>query len=158
MAKIATNWLKMSRVATFGQSLGGHNLVIFHPILTFDHTKMISSSRGIEWWKDLSSISFRLDFRILSHFLPPVATWTTFGARTQKYPQVVGTCPAYHPQLIAQNWYPRKNLSHTPPLSQCIHHTCTMIYRNHDLYLILLYCIWKFYKSMKYDSMPISQL
>ena len=116
VAKIATNWLKMSRAATFGHSLGGHNLVIFHPILTFDHTKMMSSSRGIEWWKDLSSISFRLDFGILSHFLPPVATWTTFGARTQKYPQVVGTCPAYHPQLIAQNWYHRKNLSHTPPL------------------------------------------
>ena len=42
VAKIATNWLKFSRAATFGQSLDGHNLVIFYPILTFDHTKMIS--------------------------------------------------------------------------------------------------------------------
>ena len=32
MAKMANKWLKISRAATFGQSLGGHNLVIFHPI------------------------------------------------------------------------------------------------------------------------------
>ena len=117
VAKIATNWLKMSRAAAFGQSLGGHNLVIFYPILTFDHTKMISSSRRVQWWKDLSSISFRSDFGFLSHFLPPVATWATLGARAQKYPQVVGTCPTYHHQLIAQNQSPRKIRHHTPPLS-----------------------------------------
>ena len=87
VAKTATNWLKISRAATFGQSLGGHNLVIFYPILTFDHTKMISSSRRVQWWNDLSSTSFRSDFVFLSHFLPPVATWATLGARTQKYPQ-----------------------------------------------------------------------
>ena len=29
VAKIATNWFKISRTATFGPSLGGHNLVIF---------------------------------------------------------------------------------------------------------------------------------
>ena len=51
---MATNWPKISRAATFGQSLGGHNLVIFHPILTFDPTKMISSLRRVEWWKDRS--------------------------------------------------------------------------------------------------------
>ena len=37
MAKIATNWLKISCAATFGPSLGGHKLVIFYPFLTFDH-------------------------------------------------------------------------------------------------------------------------
>ena len=41
VAKIATNCLKISCAVTFGQSLGGHNLAIFYPILTFDHTKMI---------------------------------------------------------------------------------------------------------------------
>ena len=120
MAKIATNWLKISRAATFGHSLGGHNLAIFHPILTFDHAKMISSSRGIEWRKDLSSISFRLDFGILSHFLPSVATWTTFGARTQNYSQVVGTCPAYHPQLIASKLISQKKSQPYPPLKLSI--------------------------------------
>ena len=34
VAKIATNWLKISRAATFCPSLGGHNLVIFYPFLT----------------------------------------------------------------------------------------------------------------------------
>ena len=50
VAKIATNWLKMSRAATFGQSLSGHNLVIFHPILTNEGTKSkMILSRGIDW-------------------------------------------------------------------------------------------------------------
>ena len=49
MAKMAKKWLKISRAATFGQSWDGHNLVILHPIWTFDPTKMISSSRRVEW-------------------------------------------------------------------------------------------------------------
>ena len=32
MAKMANKRLKISRAATFGHSLGGHNLFIFHPI------------------------------------------------------------------------------------------------------------------------------
>ena len=68
VAKIANNWFKISRAATFGQSLGGNNLAITWPILTFDHTKMINSLRRVQWWKDLSS--FRSDFGFLSHFLP----------------------------------------------------------------------------------------
>ena len=63
---------------TFGQSWDGHNLVILHPIWTFDPTKMISSSRRIDWWKDLSSISFRLDFCFLAtfcHWWPPGPWW-----------------------------------------------------------------------------------
>ena len=35
----------------------GHNLAIFHPILTNEYTKMTISSRRIEWIKKLSSIS-----------------------------------------------------------------------------------------------------
>ena len=45
MAEMAKKWQKISRAATFGQSWDGHNLVIFHPIWTFDPTKMVSSSR-----------------------------------------------------------------------------------------------------------------
>ena len=37
------------------------------------------------------------------------------GTRAQKYPQVVGTCPAYNHQLIAQNQSPRKIRHHQCP-------------------------------------------
>ena len=41
-----TNYLpKMDQDTTFVQTLNSHNSVIFHPILTLDHTKMINSSR-----------------------------------------------------------------------------------------------------------------
>ena len=41
-----TNYLpKMGRDATFLGILNGHNSVIFHPIFTIDHTKMISLLR-----------------------------------------------------------------------------------------------------------------
>ena len=114
MARMANKWLKISSAATFGQSLSGHNSTIFYPIWTFDHTKMISSSRRVEWWKDLSYISFRLEFDILSHFLPPVATWTTLCTRVQNYPEGVGTCPTYQPQLIYENWCSGKNHYYAP--------------------------------------------
>ena len=89
MARMANKWLKINGVATFGHSLGGHNSVIFHSIWTFDHTKIISSSRRVECWKELSSIFFRLEFGILSHFLPPMVTWTTLGVRVQNYPRLL---------------------------------------------------------------------
>ena len=47
-----TNYLpKMGKDATFARTLNAHNSVIIHPILTFDHTKMNSSSRQMEWCK-----------------------------------------------------------------------------------------------------------
>ena len=47
MAKMAKKWHKISRAATFGQSWDGHNLVILHPIWTFDPTKIISNGNYI---------------------------------------------------------------------------------------------------------------
>ena len=38
---------KIGQDATFAQILNGHNSTVFHPILTFDNTKMISSAN--EW-------------------------------------------------------------------------------------------------------------
>ena len=39
-----TNYLpKMGQGATFARTLNGHNSVIFHSIMPFDHTKIISS-------------------------------------------------------------------------------------------------------------------
>ena len=96
-----TNWLKIGSTATWS-------------FLTFNHIKMISSSRRVQKWKETSSILFRSDFGFYSHFLPSVATWATFGTQTQKYPQAVGTRPAYNHKLIAQNICPRKIGHHTP--------------------------------------------
>ena len=45
---------KMDQDATFVRILNGNNSVIFHPILSFDHTKIICSSRQIKWWQELS--------------------------------------------------------------------------------------------------------
>ena len=99
VAKFATNWLKISCAATFGPSLAGHNLVIF--IRFWRSTTPKWSTHRDE---SNSSISFLSDFSFSSHFLPHLA-------QTQKYPQVVGTSPAYHHKLIALNRCARKILS-----------------------------------------------
>ena len=69
---MASNWPKITRkwthVAIIEQYLDRHNFAILHPIWTNDPTKMIYSSRRIEWLKDLSSISFRSDFDIFGLF------------------------------------------------------------------------------------------
>ena len=66
--KITRKW---TRVAIIDQYLDRHNFAILHPIWTNDPTKMIYSSRRIEWLKDLSSISFRSDFAIFGSFFGP---------------------------------------------------------------------------------------
>ena len=55
--KMAQKWLPCHK--------NGHSLVIFNRILTNLVSKMIYSSRRIEWWKEIKAISFRLDFKIL---------------------------------------------------------------------------------------------
>ena len=55
------------------KSLNDHNFGIFHQILKNEGSKMIYSSRGIDWWKDLSSIYVRSKIRIFGHFWPKMA-------------------------------------------------------------------------------------
>ena len=57
VAKMAILWPNIAS-ATLAHASNGHNLAIFHPILTNEYTKMTSSSRRIECNKKLSSISF----------------------------------------------------------------------------------------------------
>ena len=66
-------------------------------ILTFDHTKIISSSRRIECCKEF------VRYRYFGYFLLQGLTWATLGAWTQNRPQNVGTYPDHHLQLIARN-------------------------------------------------------
>ena len=57
VAKMAILWPKIGRRHFGARASHGHNLAIFYPILTNEHTKMTSSLRRIEWNKILSSIS-----------------------------------------------------------------------------------------------------
>ena len=50
------------------KSLNDHNFGIFHPILKNEGTKMIYSSRGVDCWKELSSIYFCSKNWIFGHF------------------------------------------------------------------------------------------
>ena len=50
MAKIANFLSKIVQDAIFAPTLIEHNSVIFYPILTSHHTKIISLSRRMEWW------------------------------------------------------------------------------------------------------------
>ena len=57
VAKMAVLWPKIGQRHFAARTSHGHNLAIFHPILTNEYTKMTISSRRIEWIKKLSSIS-----------------------------------------------------------------------------------------------------
>ena len=48
VTKLANFLPKIGQDTTFAPSLNGHNSAIFYPILTFDHTKMMSSAKRIE--------------------------------------------------------------------------------------------------------------
>ena len=121
---MAKKWSKNSRVATFGQFLDGHyNSVILHPIWTSDPTKMISSSRRIDWWKDLSSISSRLDFNIFSHFWTHGPRWTCAPKTTLRMLVLALPINSNSYLKINQGWIqwqisggarlPRRNLART---------------------------------------------
>ena len=57
VAKMAILWPKIGQRHFGARASHGHNLAIFHQILTNEHTKMTSSLRRIEWNQTLSSIS-----------------------------------------------------------------------------------------------------
>ena len=60
----------------------------------------------------ISKLHLRSDFGFLSHFLPPVATWATLGARTQKY---LGTCLPIATKSLLKIDVPDKSVTIPPP-------------------------------------------
>ena len=62
----------------------GHNLAIFHQILTNEHTKMTSSLRRIEWNTILSSISLFYILAFWPHFCSEAShgQCCTYGLKT----------------------------------------------------------------------------
>ena len=71
VAKMAILWPKIGQRHFGARASHGHNLAIFHQILTNEHTKMTSSLRRIEWNKILSSISLFYILVFWPHFFAP---------------------------------------------------------------------------------------
>ena len=71
VAKMAILWPKIGQRHFGARASHGHNLAIFHQILTNEHTKMTSSLRRIEWNQILSSISLFLCIVFLAPFFAP---------------------------------------------------------------------------------------
>ena len=118
VAKMAILWPKIGQRHFGARASHGHNLAIFHQILTNEHTKMTSSLRRIEWNTILSSISLFYILVFLAPFLLRGLTWAMLYVWTKNYPQVVGTCSGHHGQLISQNCVPTKIRAEPPPLIQ----------------------------------------
>ena len=93
-------WPKIGQRHFGARASHGHNLAIFHQILTNEHTKMTSLLRRIEWNK---LYLFVLYIGFLAPFLLRGLTWAMLYVWTKNYPQVVGTCSGHHGQLISQN-------------------------------------------------------
>ena len=115
VAKMAILWPKIGQRHFGARASHGHNLATFHPILTNEYTKMTNSLRRIEWNKKLSSISLLLYIGFLAPFLLRGLTWALLYVWTQNYPQVVGTCPGHHGQLMSQNCVLTKIRAEPPP-------------------------------------------
>ena len=62
VAKMAILWPKIGQRHFGARASHGHNLAIFHQILTNEHTKMTSSLRRIEWNQILPISLFYIGF------------------------------------------------------------------------------------------------
>ena len=111
---MAILWPKIGQRHFGARASHGHNLAIFHPILTNEHTKMTNSLRQIEWNKKLSSMSVILYIA----FLAPFLLYT-------RYPIVaraLGLAAAFRPSASREQRY----LAYNHFCSEASHrHCCT---------------------------------
>ena len=84
VAKMDILWPKIGQRHFGARASDGHNLAIFHQILTNEHTKMTSSLRRIEWNKILSSISLFYILVFWPHFCSEAShgQCCTYGLKT----------------------------------------------------------------------------
>ena len=84
VAKMAILWPKIGQRHFGARASHGHNLAIFHQILTNEHTKMTSSLRRIEWNQILSSISLFYILVFWLHFCSEASHGQrcTYGLKT----------------------------------------------------------------------------
>ena len=111
---MAILWPKIGQRHFGAHASHGHNLAIFHQILTNEHTKMTSSLRRIEW-NNSKLYLLVLYIGFLAPFLLRGLTWAMLYVWTKNYPQVVGTCSGHHGQLISQNCVLTKIRAEPPP-------------------------------------------
>ena len=83
-AKMAILWPKIGQRHFGARASHGHNLAIFHQILTNEHTKMTNSLRRIEWNKIQSSISLFYILVFWLHFCSEAShgQCCTYGLKT----------------------------------------------------------------------------
>ena len=110
VAKMAILWPKIGQRHFGARASHGHNLAIFHQILTNEHTKM---TNRMEYNTKLYLLVLYIGF--LAPFLLRGLTWAMLYVWTKNYPQVVGTCSGHHGQLISQNCVPTKIRAEPPP-------------------------------------------
>ena len=81
---MAILWPKIGQRHFGARASNGHNLAIFHQILTNEHTKMTSSLIRIEWNKILSSISLFYILVFWPHFCSEAShgQYCTYGLKT----------------------------------------------------------------------------
>ena len=84
VAKMAISWPKIGQRHFGARASHGHNLAIFHQILTNEHIKMTSSLRRIEWNKILSAISLVYILVFWPHFCSEAShgQCCTYGLKT----------------------------------------------------------------------------
>ena len=84
VAKMAILWPKIGQRHFGTRASHGHNLAIFHQILTNEHTKMTSSLRRIEWNTILSSIFLFYILVFWPHFCSETShgQCCTYGLKT----------------------------------------------------------------------------
>ena len=84
VAKMAILWPKIGQRHFGARASHGHNLAIFHQILTNEHSKMTNSLRRIEWNTILSSISLFYILVFWPHFCSEAShgQCCTYGLKT----------------------------------------------------------------------------
>ena len=84
VARMAILWPKIGQRHFGARASHGHNLAIFHQILTNEHIKMTSLLRRIEWNKILSSISLFYILVFWPHFCSEAShgQCCTYGLKT----------------------------------------------------------------------------
>ena len=110
VAKMAILWPKIAS-ATVARAWHGHNLAIFHPILTNEYTKMNCSSRRIEWNKKLLAPSPCFRPRFPGPIPAPRPHMGNAAPTDAKPPQIAGTRPGHPGQLTSQKNPSPKNQS-----------------------------------------------